>query len=360
MPAPSSVPADKPRSCTASPPTSSVPADKPRSCTASPPTSSVPADKPRSCTASPPTSSVPADKPRSCTASPPTSSVPANKPHPCIRATIGSVPELPEVETIRRQLVPRLRGRRIRAAHSHPSDKFTPARAAVGTTIQDVNRRGKYLIAPLDDGRELIVHLGMTGSLMVSTADSTDSTEDPHIRAWWQLDHDERLVFRDVRRFGRIRCVPEGQYDTIPTLAAQGPDALSPEFTTESLHQALRRSRRRIPTQLLSQKPVAGVGNIYATEALWMAGIHPAERRISRGAATKLHTALVQVLEAGLANGGTTLRDYRDADGGRGNHQNALACYGRSGQPCLRCATPLQHRTYDARTLTFCPQCQSR
>ncbi|WP_419918277.1 bifunctional DNA-formamidopyrimidine glycosylase/DNA-(apurinic or apyrimidinic site) lyase [Candidatus Poriferisocius sp.] len=270
------------------------------------------------------------------------------------------MPELPEVETIRRQLAPRLPGRRILAAHTHPSDKFTPARAATGTTIQGINRRGKYLIAPLDDGRELIIHLGMTGSLMVMAESSPERNEDPYIRAWWQLDHGESLIFRDIRRFGRIRCVPAGRYDTIPTLAAQGPDALSAEFTPEGFYQALRRSRRRIPTQLLSQKPVAGVGNIYATEALWMAGIHPGERRISRIQAAKLHTTLVQVLEAGLANGGTTLRDYRNADGGRGSHQHALACYGRSGQPCLSCATPLQHRTYDARTLTFCPQCQSR
>ena len=267
------------------------------------------------------------------------------------------MPELPEVETIRRQLAPRLHARRIHDAHSHASEKFTPAVAAVGATIQGVNRKGKYLIVPLCDGRELIIHLGMTGSLTLVPQPPDD---DPYIRAWWQLDGHETLAYRDVRRFGRIRCVPAGQYDTIPTLAAQGPDALSPDFTAEALCQALRRSRRRIPTQLLSQKPVAGIGNIYGTEALWMAGIHPAKRRISRSAAARLHAALVHVLQAGLANGGTTLRDYRNADGGEGSHQHALACYGRSGQPCPRCATPLQHRAYDARTLTFCPQCQPR
>lgn len=266
------------------------------------------------------------------------------------------MPELPEVETIRRQLAPRLKGRSIHDAGSHPSEKFTPAKDAVGTAIQTLNRKGKYLIAPLNDGRELIIHLGMTGSLAITP----EFPDDPYIRAWWQLDDNEYLAYRDVRRFGRIRCVPAGQYDTIPTLAIQGPDALGPDFTAEGFYRALRNSRRRIPTQLLSQKPVAGVGNIYGTEALWIAGIHPAKRRISRLAAKKLHSALVQVLEAGLGNGGTTLRDYRNADGDEGSHQNALACYGRSGQPCLRCTTPLQHRTYDARTLTFCPQCQPR
>lgn len=266
------------------------------------------------------------------------------------------MPELPEVETIRRQLAPRLQSRHIQDARSHESEKFTPAIEAIGTTIRGLNRKGKYLIAPLNDGRELVIHLGMTGALAVTAA----IPDNPYIRAWWQLDGNELLTYRDVRRFGRIRCVPAGQYDTIPTLAAQGPDALSPDFTAESFYRALRNSRRRIPTQLLSQKPVAGVGNIYGTEALWIAGIHPAKRQISRSAAANLHAALVEVLEAGLANGGTTLRDYRNADGGEGSHQDALACYGRSGQPCLRCATPLQHRTYDARTLTFCPQCQPR
>lgn len=264
------------------------------------------------------------------------------------------MPELPEVETIRRQLGPRIQDRLIRDAGSHESEKFTPAKDAIGTTVQGLNRKGKYLIAALNDGRELIVHLGMTGAL----ATTSEIPDDPYIRAWWQLDGNEFLLYRDVRRFGRIRCVPAGQYDAIPTLASQGPDALSPEFTPEAFYQALRRSRRRIPTQMLSQKPVAGIGNIYGTEALWIAGIHPAKRRISRTAATKLHAALIQVLEAGLANGGTTLRDYRDAGGGEGSHQHALACYGRSGHPCRRCATPLRHRVYDARTVTFCPLCQ--
>ena len=266
------------------------------------------------------------------------------------------MPELPEVETIRRQLAPRLQGRRIQDAHSHWSEKFTPAKDAIGTGIHALSRKGKYLITSLDDGRELIIHLGMTGSLALTP----EVPEDPYIRALWQLDGNEFLAYRDIRRFGRIRCVSAGQYDTIPTLASQGPDALSPDFTADGFYQALRNSRRRIPTQLLSQKPVAGVGNIYSTEALWMAGIYPAKRQISRAAATSLHAALIEVLKAGLADGGTTLRDYRNADGGEGSHQNALACYGRSGQPCLRCETPLQHRVYDARTLTFCPRCQPR
>ncbi len=265
------------------------------------------------------------------------------------------MPELPEVETIRRQLVPQLEGRCIQHACSHPSDKFTSATQAVGTSIQTITRKGKYLIFALSNSNELVIHLGMSGSLFVAPE---IQKHDPYIRAQWHLQDNTWLIFRDIRRFGRIRYVPSGCYETISTLKSMGPDALSPEFTPESLYLALRKSSRRIPTQLLSQKPVAGVGNIYSTEALWMSGIHPSKRQIGRAKANKLHAALLQVLNAALANGGTTLRDYRNAAGAKGKHQHALACYGRSGQPCLKCDTPLKHRTYDARTLTFCPKCQ--
>ncbi len=289
------------------------------------------------------------------------------------------MPELPEVETIRRQLAPLLQGRAILWACSHPSNKFASATNAIGTTIQQINRKGKYLICVLNNHHELIIHLGMSGSVAIthSTAQLSNGTptaghnhpnnhtqnpltKDPYTRACWQLGGNEWLIFRDIRRFGRIRYVPAGCYDTIPTLANAGPDALSKDFTPEALYQAMCKSSRRIPTQLLSQKPVAGIGNIYSTEALWMSGIHPAKRRISKLAATKLHGALLEVLHAALNNGGTTLRDYRNAEGTKGNHQNALACYGRSGQPCVKCTTTLQHRTYDGRTITFCPKCQLR
>ncbi len=269
------------------------------------------------------------------------------------------MPELPEVETIRRQLEPMIVRRQVEEAGSHPSSKFTAAIQAIGTKFEGLLRKGKYLIAPLSDGQELIVHLGMTGSLgFLHTPAAVD--EDRYIRAWWLLDNGVTLAYRDVRRFGRIRCVPAGCYDDIPTLASQGPDALSDQFTAESLYTALRKSSRRIPTQLLSQRPVGGVGNIYANEALWRAGIHPARRQISKAAAHKLHRAIVEVLQEGLENGGTTLRDYRNANGGTGNNQHNLDCYGRSGKPCLKCNTTLKHRTYDARTLTFCPTCQPR
>jgi formamidopyrimidine-DNA glycosylase len=264
------------------------------------------------------------------------------------------VPELPEVETIRRQLEPRLAGRRVVDATAHESPKFAPARDAIGAAVTAVTRRGKYLVMPLDDGHELVVHLGMTGTLAL------DDTVDPYVRARWLLDDGRTLRYRDIRRFGRIAVVKAGEYDALPTLATQGPDPFSDEFTPDGLWRSLRRSRSRIKTQLLSQRPVAGVGNIYADEALWLARIDPARRSITRVEAERLHGALRTVLAQGVANGGTTLRDYRTVDGDEGTNQHALECYGRHDQPCTRCGTLLVRRVLDARGTTHCPSCQPR
>lgn len=264
------------------------------------------------------------------------------------------MPELPEVETIRRQLEPQLTGRAIVAADSHPSAKFTPAVEATGAGIERVGRRGKYLLFGLDDDRELIVHLGMTGVLTVLT----DPPESPYRRARWQLDDGRWLVFDDVRRFGRIRVVPAGDYSQVPTLRDLGPEPFDDAFTAQHLHQALNASTRRLKTQLLSQRPVAGLGNIYADEALWAARVRPTARKISGPAAARLRDACVDVLASGIDNGGTTLRDYRNAEGGTGSNQYHLRCYGRAGEPCERCSTLLRSATVDARTTTWCPTCQ--
>jgi formamidopyrimidine-DNA glycosylase len=265
------------------------------------------------------------------------------------------VPELPEVETIRRQLAPRVTGRRILAAEAHESPKFAPALAASGARIDAVGRRGKYLLLALDDGRDLVVHLGMTGMLRIR-----DQAEaDPYVRARWQLD-DGVLEYRDVRRFGRIAVLPHGHHESLPTLAAQGPEPFDDTFQPEQLWRALRRSRVHVKTQLLSQRPVAGVGNIYADEALWRAGVHPAARTVTKAQAARLHEAIRAVLAQGIENGGTTLRDYRDFEGGTGENQHALACYGRHDEPCLRCGTALRRTVVGARGTTYCPSCQKR
>ena len=299
------------------------------------------------------------------------------------------MPELPEVETIRRQLVPLVEGRRCVEAASHWSEKFLPAREVTGARFLELKRKGKYLICGLDSEgigseRELIIHLGMTGSLLVvEGADGDDCSseknssrtgtrkaplaptriyepplEAEHIRARWWLDNGSQLIFNDIRRFGRLRIVPTGHYETAPTLAAQGPDALSSDFTPEVLHARLRKSTRTLKTQLLSQRPVAGLGNIYADEALWESSIHPARRNLSFARCETLHQAIIEVLQRALKFGGTTLRDYRTPDASTGNFQKKLKCYGRAGYPCPRCNTTLRKQVIDARTTTWCPHCQ--
>ena len=269
------------------------------------------------------------------------------------------MPELPEVETIRRQLGPRIVGRTVVAAEAHPSAKFASAVDAISHRFESVSRRGKYLIAGLDRDRELIVHLGMTGVLRIADPDP-DAEPDPYVRASWTLDDDSVLEFSDIRRFGRTAVVSAGVYDSLPTLHAIGPEPLSDDFDPLRFHRALKASRRPVKTQLMSQRPVAGVGNIYADEALWQAGVHPASRRTSRPQADRIHSALRSVLADAIERGGTTLRDYRTFEGGTGSNQHFLECYGRAGQPCLRCGTELRRTVIDQRGTTWCPQCQKR
>lgn len=264
------------------------------------------------------------------------------------------MPELPEVETVRRGLEPRLVGRVAVAAGSHRSPKFEAAVEAVGRRIESVGRRGKYLLIGLDDGRDLVIHLGMTGQLRVDR-----SPADPHDRAWWDLDDGHRFALRDVRRFGRV-AVLGADRRALPTLAALGPEPFDPAFTPEALWLALRGRSARVKTVLLGQRAVAGVGNIYADEALWRARVHPGARTVSRPAAARLHAAIVEVLGEGIAHGGTTLRDYRTVEGDEGGHQHALDCYGRAGLPCPRCGTELRRTVLDGRGTTWCPACQRR
>ena len=258
---------------------------------------------------------------------------------------------------MRRGLDPRVSGHRIVAAGGHPSAKFAPAAAAAGATVTGVGRRGKYLLVALDDDRELVIHVGLTGVLAMRDEHDPD---EPYVRAWWRLDDGATLVLHDVRRFGRVGVVPAGEHDPLPTLAALGPEPFDDAFTAEHLHAALRASNIRVKTQLLSQRPVAGVGNIYADESLWRAGVHPAARTVTRPQAARLRDAIVATLTLGIDNGGTTLRDYRGFDGATGSNQTALDCYGRAGEPCRRCGTPLRRRVVDARGTTFCPVCQRR
>jgi len=266
------------------------------------------------------------------------------------------VPELPEVETIRKKLVPYVQDRVVTEAWADPAEKFQAAQELAGAQIGELRRLGKYLIFELDDGREMVAHLGMTGAFLV--VPETKQLDVSHIRARWTLDDGNQLAYRDIRRFGRLRVVPAGCYDTAPTLFSQGPDALSEAFTAEVLYYGLRRSRRLLKTQLLSQRPVAGLGNIYADEALWEARIAPTVKQLSQRRCEALYAAIKEVLDRALECGGTTLRDYRMPDESTGYFQRELKCYGRAGEPCLRCGEPLRRKVLDARSTCWCPKCQ--
>jgi formamidopyrimidine-DNA glycosylase len=280
------------------------------------------------------------------------------------------VPELPEVETIRRQLEPLVVGRHLGAAWAFPHPKFTAALDVGPATVERVLRRGKYLLIGLDDDRELVVHLGMTGSLRVRPAGDDG---DGYVRAWWAFADDGggdascdrgrdggggALEFRDIRRFGRLAVAVGGRY--AGTLALQGPDALDPDLDPLDFWRALRASRRAVKTQLLSQRPIAGVGNIYADEALWRVGVNPFRRTVTRAQAAALLDALRDVMTASIRYGGTTLTNYRDVAGREGRNQQRLDVYGQAGLPCPRCGTELRSRVLDGRTTTWCPSCQPR
>jgi formamidopyrimidine-DNA glycosylase len=273
------------------------------------------------------------------------------------------VPELPEVETIRRQLAATVPGAIVTAAGAHPSPKFADATRLVRSRLVDVQRRGKYLIVPTDDARELVIHLGMTGRLELTTTSPASLDADgarPWRRAWWTFDDGRTLCFDDQRRFGRVAVVAAGHHAALPTLASLGPDPFDAAFTPERLHRSLVPSRRKVKTALLSQRFVAGIGNIYADEALWRAGVAPHARRVGRDRCARLHEAIVSVLAEAIDHGGTRLRDYRSVAGDTGRHQFHLDCYGRAGEPCNRCGATLVRGLVDGRGTTWCPTCQTR
>jgi formamidopyrimidine-DNA glycosylase len=265
------------------------------------------------------------------------------------------VPELPEVESVRRQLDPELSGRRINAVwyDPHPAlpRQFHQIELLIERKVARVGRRGKFLIAPLDEGLELVMHLGMTGSFRFDV-------EDPYARARVRLDDGRVLVFRDVRRFGRLAVVEAGHYEAIPTLAMLGPEPLSDDFDPERFADALARTTAPVKPYLLTQRAVAGVGNIYADEALWRARIHPLSRRVGRRRAHALHAAIREVLAAAIEREGTTFRDYVTLSGESGRNAGFLLAYGRAGSPCPRCGTPLRKIVLGGRGTTYCPTCQ--
>ncbi len=271
------------------------------------------------------------------------------------------MPELPEVETIAADLRKQLVGRRFHTAHilwprtlAAPDPASLNARLA-GCAVVDVGRRGKYLLIGLDSGETLIVHLRMTGRLAVLRQDDPRLADD-HVRARFALADGDQLVFTDARKFGRIWLTQ----NVTDVLGKLGPEPLDLSFTPGQLGQRLGSRRAAVKALLLDQSIIAGLGNIYADEALYLAGIHPLRPGASLTSAEihRLFTAIQSVLVESIGARGTLLRDYRTPYGPEGAYQNRLRVYGQPGRPCPRCATPIERIRVAQRSTHFCPRCQ--
>ena len=273
------------------------------------------------------------------------------------------MPELPEVETIVRDIRPVLLGRRldqVRLSHDDVLRGVTRRgllRRLTGTTVGDVFRRAKHAVLDLGE-RRLVVQPGMTGSLLIHDRPlAPDEERYAVLRA--RLDDGRELVYRDVRRLGTLLLLDRkawGRYD-----ATIGPEPLDPAFTAERLGEALGRSRQAVKKVIMDQRHLAGVGNIYANEALFAAGIDPSRpaRRLTPDDHRRLHREIRRILDAAIRSNGTTFRDYRTGTGEPGNFQLELLVYGREGRPCRRCGTRLTGtHAIDARISVFCHRCQ--
>jgi formamidopyrimidine-DNA glycosylase len=273
------------------------------------------------------------------------------------------VPELPEVETVRRRLEPHLTGRRFeRVDISDPrlTRPYDPAEVAAeleGERVEHVDRRGKYLLFRFESGRVLLIHLRMTGNVLHT--DQGANGDDSHRRAVIKLDNGSDVVYRDVRRFGTWLLVEPGEVDDY--LATRiGDEPLGRRFTVAALAARLAGRRAPVKAALLDQRTLAGLGNIYVDEALWRARIHPLKRArdIDADELPTLRRAIRQTLQAGIRRQGATLRDYRQPDGARGRMQAEFKVYGRTGEPCERCGTPIEKTRVAGRGTWYCPACQ--
>jgi formamidopyrimidine-DNA glycosylase len=273
------------------------------------------------------------------------------------------MPELPEVETVRASLEPRLVGRRFETVEildsrvTRPIDPAEVAAELTGERVAALERRGKYLIVRFESGLVLLIHLRMTGSLVHSR--NGTAAAGSHVRAVVSLDDGSDVIYRDVRRFGTWLVLRGDELD--PYLAARlGLDPLERLFSARELAQRLATRRAPVKAALLDQRTLAGVGNIYADEALWRARIHPRRPagELDERDARALHRGIRRALEAGIARQGATLRDYRTPDGESGRMQEEFKVYGREGEPCPRCGTPIEKIRLGGRGTWFCPNCQ--
>ncbi|HET8813720.1 MAG TPA: bifunctional DNA-formamidopyrimidine glycosylase/DNA-(apurinic or apyrimidinic site) lyase [Solirubrobacterales bacterium] len=289
------------------------------------------------------------------------------------------MPELPEVETIVRQLEPELEGRRIERLEvlderwSRPVPPRQLGEAVSGGTIEHLGRRGKYILMGLDGGRTLVMHLRMTGNLILREGEevldpsegrrlyeSERSNEERHLRARFDLDDGRELWFTDPRRFGEAFVVDDERLGE--RFANLGVEPFSPEFTPRALGEMAAGRTAPLKSFLLDQSKVAGVGNIYADEALFRAGLHP----LSPAGSMKpehldaLHDGVIAALEAGIDAGGSSIDDYRDARGEKGTMQDEFLVHTREGQKCPRCEGTIVRVVVGGRSTYFCPSCQVR
>jgi formamidopyrimidine-DNA glycosylase len=273
------------------------------------------------------------------------------------------MPELPEVETIRRQLAPHLRGRTLVKVEI-PDPRFTrpeaprvTERALRGRRVVDVTRSGKYLVWELSAARFLLVHLRMTGALLFDPA-----PEPPHVRARFELDDGHRLLYVDPRRFGTGHIVIGA--DALAAYLRQrlGVEPLTPEFTVEHLRELARGRQTPIKSFVLDQRRIAGVGNIYADEALFRARVHPLRRAgaLNRSQLVELRNGIEQALLAGIEAKGATIDDFRHVDGARGSFQDRFLVHRREGEPCPRCGTTIRKISVGGRGTYVCERCQPR
>jgi formamidopyrimidine-DNA glycosylase len=273
------------------------------------------------------------------------------------------MPELPEVETVRRSLAP-IVGAKIRAVwdsgkglHMRRKPPRKKLAALVGATFTAVRRHGKYLLLDTDTPSTLLVHLGMTGRVLIQP-----KTKERPAHTHVVFDLGERvMLFADARRFGQVDVLERARERQHPALAILGPDPIVDGIDGALLVARSRGKKSILKTFLLDQSVLAGVGNIYASEALWRAKLRPTTRayKLTAAAADRLAAAVDETLKNALANGGTTFSDFVSADGSEGYNVDSLWVYGREGEPCLRCKHAIRRAVHQGRATYYCPTCQT-
>lgn len=276
------------------------------------------------------------------------------------------MPELPEVEHVVRALSRAVLGRRILAAELRlprlvaGSSPATFKRKLRGSRIDAIGRRGKYILIELDSGHVLVVHLRMTGKFQVIGPDQ-ELPAYPHVIFY--LDDERRLVFSDMRQFGRLRLVRADALSRLSQIAALAPEPFADEFSLAYFIETLRKSRRSLKQLLLDQTKILGLGNIYASEALFLARISPMKsaHTLSRARATKLHQAVRDILREAIDAGSTLRIDLSDGNGSYfGTTERFWRVYERAGEPCVNCGTKIRRVVQGGRSTYYCPNCQRR